>query len=115
MATNENFIPAVYHTGIVQGDDFEEKFTFIQDDKFINVVNANTCIQIVSPLNVVTGVYKLNTGLEFTSNTLVWSIPASNTANFIPDTYTYSLKMVLDNKIKTYVYGNFNVISTMHS
>lgn len=109
MATNDSYIPAEYHTGIVRGDYFRESFSFTVDGFDLDITSATVKIKLKNSINENKGQWTVGNGLSIENNVLLWEILEEETSMLIPSVYKYDIEIIINGKKKTYVRGNFNV------
>lgn len=109
MATNTNYEPATYNTGVVRGDTFNESHTFTSSAPVLRY--ASVRIQLWSRSGSMLDEFSVGNGIiiDTESDTYYWSIDSDVTAEYPVGTYDFDVEVTVGGSVKTYLTGKFTV------
>lgn len=108
--TNDTYLPAVYNTGVVRGDDFSEMFTFSIGGEGVDLSEAAIKIQMKTTMNVLIGEWDNSNGVIIDGSSVTWNINDNETADFPIGSHNYDIEMTVLTQKRTYVKGKFTVV-----
>lgn len=109
-SSNDSYLPTVYNTGIVRGDDFSETFTFTLDGVALSLDGAEVKIQIRTTMNVLVGEWTTGSGITIVGPALSWAINDTETEEFPVGVHNYDVEITLSEMKRTYITGKFTVV-----
>ncbi|TCD47020.1 hypothetical protein [Chlorobium sp. N1] len=103
------YLPAVYHTGILRGDTFRERFSFRVGGEPLLLAGAGVRVQLRRRAGTLVGSFEVGAGIEIEGEALVWTIESGATAGYLPGEYQYDIEITTGTTVRTYLSGTFTV------